>query len=58
MHKESTLRYSDLKGFGETLWITCPVCWNSMKVTCWEDGSSEEECPACERIERGALPSN
>jgi hypothetical protein len=52
MYKESTLKYNLEKGFGETLWVICPVCWNSMKVTIWEDGAQEEECSACERIER------
>jgi hypothetical protein len=52
MHKESILKFSLEKGFGETHWITCPVCWNAMKVTEWENGSIEEECAACERIQR------
>jgi hypothetical protein len=52
MHSDSTLRFSAEKGFGETLWITCPVCWNAMKVTAWEFAPSEEDCAACRRKER------
>jgi len=52
MHKDSTLRFSAERGLGETLWITCPVCWNSMKLTRWEDGSEEADCPSCRRRER------
>jgi Zn ribbon nucleic-acid-binding protein len=52
MHKDSILRYNIEKGFGETSWITCPSCWNSMKVTHWEDGTVDEECKVCSRMER------
>jgi hypothetical protein len=50
---DSTLRYSDEKGFAESYYIICPVCWNaSIKFQNWEDGTSEtSECPVCERIE-------
>jgi rubrerythrin len=52
MHRESILRFSPEKGFGETFWITCPVCWNAMKLTVWELAPNEEDCPACRRKER------
>jgi hypothetical protein len=51
---ESTLKYSDEKGFGESYYITCPVCWNaSIRYIKWEDGTEETgECPVCERMIR------
>lgn len=52
MHRDSILRYNPGKGFGETFWVTCPVCWNAMKLTRWEDGTEEAECPSCRRRER------
>lgn len=52
MEKDSILIYNLEKGFGEILWITCPVCWNSMKLVYWEDSSREEHCPACRSKER------
>ncbi len=49
----STLRFSSEKGFGESYYILCPVCWNSsIKVCHWEDGSEEVmECDVCKRME-------
>jgi len=49
---ESTLRYSDEKGFSEAYYIICPVCWNSSIIfKKWEDGTEEtSECPVCERM--------
>ncbi len=49
---ESTLRYSDEKGFGEAYYINCPVCWNaSIQFIKWEDSAEEtSECPVCERM--------
>jgi hypothetical protein len=55
MDKDSILIYSGEKGFGEVFWIICPVCWNSMKVTRWEDGREEEECLPCRTREREIL---
>jgi hypothetical protein len=52
MHVESTLRFCPVKGFGETRWITCPVCWGAMRLTVWEFAPDEEDCPACRRKER------
>lgn len=51
---ESTLKYSDVKGFAETYYILCPVCWNSsILYTKWEDGTEEtSDCPVCERMIR------
>ena len=51
---ESTLRYSDEKGFGEAYYINCPVCWNASIIFIkWEDDSVEtSECPVCERMIR------
>lgn len=50
---DSTIKFSDEKGFGESYYILCPVCWNSsIKVTKWEKGMEEsEDCSVCERIE-------
>jgi Zn ribbon nucleic-acid-binding protein len=52
MEKESILTYNLFRGFGEIFWITCPACWNSMKLIHWEDGTREEYCPACGAKER------
>ena len=51
---ESTLRYSDEKGFGEAYYINCPVCWNASIIFIkWEDDTAEvSECPVCERMIR------
>lgn len=51
---ESTLRYSDEKGFGEAYYIICPVCRNSsIRFIIWEDATEEtSECPVCERMIR------
>ncbi len=53
MSSSSTLRYSNEKGFGESYFILCPVCWNaSIKVIRWEDGEEEfGECLVCKRME-------
>jgi hypothetical protein len=50
----ATLRFSEARGFGESYFILCPVCWNSsIKLTRWEDGSvDEEECAVCARRDR------
>jgi hypothetical protein len=49
---ESTLRYSDERGFGEAYYINCPVCWNASIIFIkWEDGTEEaSECRVCERM--------
>jgi len=48
---DSTVRFSAERGFSETFYIMCPVCWNmSIKVIRWEDGTEEEECASCERM--------
>lgn len=52
MDKESVLIFGLERGFGEVKWITCPICWNTMKVTQWENGLHEEECGICLRIVR------
>ena len=51
---ESTLRYSDKKGFGEAYYINCPVCWDASIIYIkWEDDTEEtSECPVCERMIR------
>jgi hypothetical protein len=51
-YSDSTIVFSTLKGFGESYFILCPVCWNSsIKVTCYEDGTTEEkECGVCRRM--------
>ena len=51
MHEESVLKYDAGKGFGEVLWVVCQVCWNHMKLTFWENGEIEENCPVCHRME-------
>lgn len=52
-YDDSTLSFSSKRGFSESYYITCPVCWNSsIKVTRWEDGSVESgECVTCKRTE-------
>ena len=51
---DSTVRFSDTKGFGESYYIICPMCWNSgLKITKWENGEEEiSECIICERMIR------
>ena len=51
---DSTVRYSDEKGFCESYYIICPTCWNSgIKMNKWEDGTEEiSECAICERMIR------
>lgn len=51
---ESTLRYSDTRGFGEAYLINCPVCWSaSILLIKWENDTEETgECPVCERMIR------
>jgi hypothetical protein len=53
-YDDSTIKFSNEKGFGESYYILCPVCWNSgIKVTRWEDGTEDEKaCAVCERMER------
>ena len=48
-YDDSTIRYSREKGFGESYFIICPVCWNSgIRVVRWEDGSVDSgECITC-----------
>ncbi|WP_333656546.1 hypothetical protein [Dissulfurispira sp.] len=52
-YDDSAIRFSDEKGFGESYYILCPVCWNSgIKVTRWEDGTEDvTDCAVCERME-------
>ncbi|HSB51373.1 MAG TPA: hypothetical protein VLD40_01815 [Dissulfurispiraceae bacterium] len=59
-YRDSRIRYSEEKGFGESYYILCPVCWNSsIRLTVWETGTrDEDECATCRRMERlmsGAL---
>jgi rubrerythrin len=49
MHPEAILKFSLKRGFGQLLWLLCPVCHNLMRHTRWEDGTTEEHCPACSR---------
>jgi hypothetical protein len=52
MDKDSILIYNDEKGFGEIFWISCHVCFSSMRTVLWEDGSIDERCISCqEKIE-------
>lgn len=48
-----TLRFGIERGFSQSDYILCPVCWNAAIVlTHWEDGSEEAgECIVCRRIE-------
>jgi hypothetical protein len=50
---DSTLRFSIERGFSESYYIVCPVCWNAgIKIILWEDGSEEvAECTICRRRE-------
>jgi hypothetical protein len=50
--KGSTIKYSLLKGFGESYWNLCPVCDGaSVRTTVWEDGTVEHgECLICSRM--------
>lgn len=52
-YDDSTIRFSHEKGFGESYYILCPVCWNSgIKVTRWEDGTEDiKECAVCRGME-------
>ncbi len=52
MLKDSILKYSLRKGFGEFFWNLCPVCGcASIRTTFWEDGSVEHsECLVCTRM--------
>lgn len=50
---DSTIRFSKERGFSETAYLFCPVCWNtSILATVWEDGTVEEVCSVCERTHR------
>jgi hypothetical protein len=51
---DSTLRFSIERGFSESYYILCPVCWNAgIKIIRWEDKTEEEiDCAVCERRER------
>ncbi len=51
---DSTVRYSNEKGFGESYYIICPTCWNSgIRITRWEYSAEEiSECAVCERMIR------
>lgn len=48
---DSTIRFGVERGFSESFYIVCPVCWNAgIKMVRWEDGSVEElECSVCRR---------
>ena len=52
-YNDSTIRFNSEKGFGESYYLICPVCWNSsIRETRWEDGSIESgECVTCKRME-------
>jgi hypothetical protein len=54
---DSTIRFSVERGFSETFYILCPVCWNAgIKVIHWENGSREEiECAVCRRREESMM---
>ncbi len=51
--RDTTVRFSIERGFSESYYILCPVCWNaSIKVVRWEDGFEETaECATCRRRE-------
>lgn len=51
-YSDSTVRFCAVRGFGESYYINCPVCWNSsIRMTRWEDGTIEcEECVTCKRM--------
>ncbi len=46
------MKYSNRKGFGESFWNLCPVCWcASIRTTFWEDGTAEHgDCLVCNRM--------
>ncbi len=50
--KDSVFKYSLLRGFGEFIWNSCPVCGcASIKTIFWEDGTVEHsECLTCNRM--------
>ncbi|MEW6107938.1 MAG: hypothetical protein AB1632_02040 [Nitrospirota bacterium] len=52
MTKDSILKFSLEKGFGEFFWNLCPICGGvSIRTTSWEDGTIErEECLICNRM--------
>ncbi|MFA5354138.1 MAG: hypothetical protein WC291_07905 [Thermodesulfovibrionales bacterium] len=54
LHSDSTLRFSLEKGFGESYFISCPVCGNlGIKIIWWEKGNEEiTECLVCRRMEK------
>ena len=51
-YADSTIRFSAERGFSESYYILCPVCWNwGINVTLWEDGSEDlSEYATCKRI--------
>ena len=51
---DSTVRFSIERGFSESYYIVCPICWNAgIKIILWEDGTEEAiDCVVCERRER------
>lgn len=53
LYDDSTLRFSNERGFGQSYYIICPVCGNSsIRVTQWENGSADSgECIICRRRE-------
>lgn len=52
-YADSTIRFSVERGFSESYYILCPVCWNwGIHVTLWEDGSEDlSECLTCRRMD-------
>jgi hypothetical protein len=48
---DSTLRFSIERGFSESYYILCPICWNAgIKIIRWEDKTEEEiDCAICRR---------
>ncbi len=52
MIKDSIVKYSLEKGFGEFFWNVCHLCGCvSIKTTFWEDGTVEHgECLICKRM--------
>jgi hypothetical protein len=51
---DSTIWFSIERGFSESFFILCPVCWTSgIKIIRREDGSEEVgECSTCRRREQ------
>jgi hypothetical protein len=51
---DSTIRFSIERGFSESFYVICPVCWNAgIKIIRWEDGSEETAgCATCRRREK------